>query len=136
MLEIVDADLRCFPKTDRAKMSGHLESTFVCFFDGRAQFSTGDVHVSFERSSAFVSPKVDHLPRIFGATELVHHGRERPSSLEIWSCDMHLGSDHAACIDKPLDFKIGEGHNAAGSANRCDAQSQVQTRKAYAHVGI
>src|ERR1700704_2413566 len=101
-------------------MPCHLESALVRFFDGRAQFITRDVHISFERSSALVSPKVNHAPRIFRATEFVHHRREGSATFEIGSADMHLGSDHSACVNQPLDLKIGEGCNAAGSANSSD----------------
>src|SRR6185295_4084446 len=136
VFEIVDADLRRFTIADRTKMSGYLEPAFVRFFDSRSQFGARDVHVGFERSSALVCPKVDHLPRVFGITQLVHNRGERSASLQIRRSDMHLWSEHSSRVDQPFDFKVGEGGYASGCADRCDAEGQVKTGKAYAHVGI
>ncbi len=49
---------------------------------------------------------------------------------------MHLWSNHAAGVDQALDFEIGVGRDAAGGANRRDAERQVEARKTDAHVGV
>jgi len=77
MFKIVDANLRGLAITDRAEMAGNFQAAFVRLFHRGTQLLARDVHVGFERGSAFVGPEVHHAPRVFGARQLVHHRRER-----------------------------------------------------------
>src|SRR5258706_10632588 len=49
---------------------------------------------------------------------------------------MHFWSDHLTRVDQFFDFKISKGHYAAGGSNRSDAQREIETREAAAHVRI
>src|ERR1041384_6042374 len=106
-------------------MPGHLEPAFVRFFNRRAQLIASNVHVSFERSRAFVGPKIHHPSSVVWATELMHHRRERTLAFKIWGGDVHLRTDHLARVNQTLDFKIGEWCDASGGTNSGDAEGEV-----------
>src|SRR5215470_6875688 len=49
---------------------------------------------------------------------------------------MHLRPDHRAGVYPTFYFKIGIRSNAASRANRCYAESKVESRKTYPHVRV
>src|SRR3989454_10102108 len=136
MLQVVNADLRGFAKTDRAKMTCNFQSALVGLFYCCAQFGARDVHVGLKRGGAFIRPEVHHATRVVGPSKLVHHGREGAASFQIWSRDVHLGPDPAATVNQPFDFEVGERRHAAGGANRGDAERQIEAWKAVPHVRV
>src|SRR5712692_2931426 len=136
MLEIVDADLCRFTETYRTKMAGDFQSALVRCFDCRAQFIARYVHVGFKRSRALIGPVVNQLARIIRPRERVHHWCERANAFEIRRGYMNLWSNHAAAVDQFLDFQIKVRLDAAGSANRRDAEREIEAWKTRAHIRI
>ena len=79
MLEIVDADLRRFAITDRAKMSGDFQPALVRFLYHSAQLGAADVHINLERGGTLIGPEVHHAARVVGPCNSCITGVNEPA---------------------------------------------------------
>src|SRR6185295_16733061 len=105
MFKVIDAELCCFAKTDRAQVTGDLQTALVCFFYRRTQLITSNVHVSLVRRSALISPEVHHATSVVRPRELMHDRGESTATFQVRRRNVHFGTDQAAAIYQLLDFK-------------------------------
>ena len=66
----------------------------------------------------------------------MHHRRKSATAFQIWRCDVHLRTDHAAGINQLLNFQVGIRNHAAGGANRGHTKREIESREAAPHVRV
>src|SRR5256885_13398381 len=134
MFQIVDAKLGRLAETHRAQVAGNFRSARVSGLDGRTELRARDVHVCLKGGHSLINPVVHKAHGVFGSGQYMQLWREGAHTLEIGPGDLHLGTWNLARVDEFLEREIGVRFEASGGAQGSSTASEIQPRKAEAHL--
>ena len=135
MLEIVDSEIGSLAVSDRTEMAGHLQTTFVRFFNGCPESRAGYLHVRLERRRTLARP-VRHM--LAGIVRRCHrvHLLKLVATVDVRCRGIDCRAGFFTRLDGPLQVQVHIPVEIPAGAHCRHATREIETGEAFAELSV